>query len=88
VSTADETRLTSILAETQDESERIRRICLAVLSRNPTKDELASIREFLRRSVRQQVQSGRSPNAQVAVEESLRDLYWAYLNSSEFIVNH
>jgi len=88
VSSAGETRFRTILAGTPDESERIRRICLAVLSRPPTKDEVASIREFLRRSVRQQVQTGRAPNAKAAVEESLRDLYWAYLNSSEFVVNH
>ena len=88
VSGAEQTRLSAILAATPDESERIRQIMLATLSRYPTRDELNGIREFLRKSVRQQVQSGRVPNARAAVEESLKDVYWACLNSTEFIVNH
>jgi hypothetical protein len=87
VSTGGETRLASILSGTPDEAERIRQIALATLSRYPTREELAAIREFLRRSVRQQVQSGRVPHARAGVEESLRDLYWAYLNSAEFIAD-
>ncbi|MBL8851824.1 MAG: DUF1553 domain-containing protein [Planctomycetaceae bacterium] len=88
VSSADNTRLASILVETPDEVERIRKISLATLSRYPTRDEVDKIREFLRHSVRQQVQSGRVANAKQAIDESLRDVYWAYLNSAEFIVNH
>ena len=89
VSSADETRLASILSETPDEvGADPADLRWPTLSRYPTRDELAAIREFLRRSVRQQVQSGRVPNARAGVDESLRDLYWAYLNSAEFIVNH
>lgn len=88
VSTTGATRLAAILAATPDETERIRRISLATLSRYPTREELSGIRDFIRRSVRQQVQSGRAANARAAVDEALRDLYWAYLNSAEFSVNH
>lgn len=88
VSGAESTRLAEILRSTPDEAERIRRITLAVLSRHPTREELSAVRELVRRNVRQMVQSGRAPSARVAVEESLRDVFWAYLNSSEFIVNH
>lgn len=67
------------------EVEKIRQLSLAALSRYPTSEELASIRQTLRRQVRQRTES-RVP-AQVAVNEGFRDLYWAYLNSSEFAVN-
>lgn len=88
VSAAGETRLSEILNATPDESECIRRIMLATLSRYPSRDELNAIREFLRQSVRQQVQSGRVPDSRAAVRESLKDVYWACLNSAEFTVNH
>ena len=68
------------------EIERINQICLAALSRYPTRDELAGIRQMLRASVRQRSGTRNIP-PQVAYNEALRDVYWAYLNSSEFAVN-
>lgn len=66
--------------------EKIRELCLAALGRYPTSEELAHLRESVRRSIRSRTEQKYPP--QVAVAESLRDLYWAYLNSSEFVVNH
>jgi hypothetical protein len=67
------------------EVEKIRQLSLAALSRYPTSEELAAIRQALRSQVRQRTESNVPP--QVAVNEGLRDLYWAYLNSSEFAMN-
>lgn len=86
VSGAPGTYLGDVLGGPGDEVEKIRRLSLAVLSRYPTTDELEAIRGHMRTSVRIKTQAGMPPRA--AVNESLRDIFWAYLNSSEFIVNH
>jgi hypothetical protein len=66
------------------EAERIRQLSLAALSRYPSSEELARIRETLRRNIRRE----RELPPQLALAQGLRDIYWAYLNSSEFAVNH
>lgn len=86
VSGAPGTYLGDVLGGPGEEVEKIRRLSLAVLSRYPTADELEAIRGHIRTSVRIKTQAGMPPRA--AVNESLRDVFWAYLNSSEFIVNH
>ena len=53
-------------------AEKIRAICLATLSREPTRNELSTFRRLI----------GRSSN----VPDLLKDVYWAYLNSSEFVM--
>lgn len=68
------------------ESERIRQLCLAALSRAPSEDELNKIGDLVKRSIR--AKTDRNIPYQVALAESLKDVYWAYLNSSEFAVNH
>jgi len=68
------------------EGEKIRQLCLAALSRYPTDGELSAIRQALRRHVK--LRTDRDVPPQVAFNEGLRDVYWAYLNSSEFLVNH
>ncbi len=45
-----------------------------------------TIRTLLRNNVRVQTRRGIAPSA--ATNEALRDVFWAYLNSSEFVVNH
>ncbi len=67
------------------ENERIRQLSLAALSRYPSSAELAEIREMLHRTVKQRVD--RNVPVQVAFAEGFKDLYWAYLNSSEFVLN-
>lgn len=71
----------------RSETKRIEDLCLAALARYPTRQELESIRKMLRSQVRHQTTFHNIP-AQVAYHEALRDVYWAYLNSSEFSVNH
>lgn len=79
------TVLQQILARPVSDEEKIRLLSLAALSRYPTAEELSS----LRRLIRQQVQArSRDVPAPVALQESLRDLLWAYLNSTEFRSNH
>ncbi|MFV0444108.1 MAG: DUF1553 domain-containing protein, partial [Planctomycetaceae bacterium] len=78
------TVLQQILSRSVSDEEKVRLISLAVLSREPTPDEVSSLRRLLR----QQVQSRpRDVAAQVAMNEGLRDLMWAYLNSTEFRSN-
>ncbi|WP_437229119.1 DUF1553 domain-containing protein [Planctomicrobium sp. SH661] len=69
------------------EADRIRQLSLAALSRYPTNDELTQLRDLLRRTIRQRV-SEENLSPQLALAEGLKDVYWAYLNSSEFVVNH
>lgn len=86
VSGAPGTRLAEVLGGPGDEVDKIRRLSLAVLARYPSPEELDAIRGHIRTSVRLQTQAGVTPRA--AVNEALRDVFWAYLNSSEFMVNH
>jgi len=69
------------------EAEQIRQLSLAALSRYPSQDELNQLRDLLRRSIRQRVNEENLP-PQLALAEGLKDMYWAYLNSSEFSNNH
>ncbi|TWT59032.1 hypothetical protein KOR42_24210 [Thalassoglobus neptunius] len=69
----------------KSETDRINELCLAALSRYPTEPELEAIRKTLRNQIR--LRTSQNIPAKVAVGESLRDLYWAFLNSSEFSVN-
>lgn len=68
------------------DTERIRKISLAALSRYPSSTELHEVRDAFRRSVKYRVDRNVPP--QVAMAEAFKDVYWAYLNSSEFAVNH
>ena len=68
------------------EADRIRRLSLAALSRYPTPEELNTVRDALRRSIRHRTE--RNMPTQLALAEGLKDLYWAYLNSSEFAISH
>lgn len=78
--------LRNVLADRdKSETDRIRELSLAALARYPTKTELEAIRKVLRNQVRQRT-SANVPT-QVAYQEALRDVYWAYLNSSEFSIN-
>ncbi len=68
------------------ELSKIRALSLAALSRYPTPEETTAIRNVLRGLVKSQTEQNVPP--QLAVNEGLRDIYWAYLNSSEFAINH
>ena len=75
----------ALTGRSASQTKQIRELCLAALSREPTSDELTAIRTALRRHVKSQTEHGIP--ALKALESGLRDIYWAYLNSSEFTVN-
>jgi hypothetical protein len=84
LSGAQGTYLHEVLTERSSEAEKIRKLCLATLSRHPTPQEMAALRRLLReRSAPRGPQTG---NRQTA--ESLKDVFWAYLNSGEFVLIH
>ena len=77
------TSLYAVLSSPGSESEKVRRLCLTALSRQPTPRELSRLVELVRRYRK----DPRQP-AELALNEGLSDVLWAYLNSSEFAVNH
>lgn len=81
------TYLHEVLASDGAESDKIRRLCLAALARHPTQNELAAFRKLLReRLAAARGRPNRNPRA--ALARGLQDVFWAYLNSNEFITNH
>ncbi|MEX0704281.1 MAG: DUF1549 and DUF1553 domain-containing protein [Planctomycetales bacterium] len=75
------TFLHEVLAEPSSEAEKIRKLCLAALSRHPTPQELTAIRRLLR-------PDPRAADRRVAATKGYEDLFWALLNSSEFAHVH
>jgi hypothetical protein len=79
------TYLNDVLRSEASEVERIRRLCLAALSRDPTPREVASVRKLLRERL---VNHRGTPPAQIAATDAYQDVFWAFLNSNEFILIH
>jgi hypothetical protein len=73
-----------VITSRSTETQKIRMLFVAALSRYPTPQELASYRKLLREQVT--AARGNSRPVQVARAEGLQDLFWAFLNSSEFIL--
>ncbi|MBW3543081.1 MAG: DUF1549 and DUF1553 domain-containing protein [Planctomycetes bacterium] len=87
VATHQGTVLSDVLAdEAAAETEKVRRLCLAALSRYPTSRETEAVRRLLRQYAAAAAQSGR--NRREATAACLQDVFWAYLNSSEFRLVH
>jgi hypothetical protein len=90
------TYLGEVVRRRTDEKDKIRDLCLSVLSRPPTPSELASMRKLIRQDggrqdgVRQDGGqfASRGANRQAADAERYQDLMWALLNSSEFTSVH
>lgn len=80
------TFLGEVVRKRADDKEKIRELCLAVLSRPPTTSELTNMRKLVRQDTTQI--SSRGANRQVAEAEGYQDLLWALLNSNEFSVVH
>ena len=57
------------------DADAVRELCLCVLSRNPTDDELASLTDYLKQNTDRR-------------DEAIANLAWALLTSTEFVVNH
>ncbi len=65
---------------------RLERLWLSTLSRRPTDTELDRSRRLVQQSVRQQTVQGEP--IQLAQANTMGDVLWALLNSSEFSVNY
>ncbi len=78
------TYLEKVAHSKQSDDAKIEAVALATLSRKPTPQELAAVRKLIRDHVGQK----RGPEAQAATTAGLQDLFWAYLNSNEFILIH
>ncbi|MEX0718197.1 MAG: DUF1549 and DUF1553 domain-containing protein [Planctomycetaceae bacterium] len=76
------TFLSEVLAEPISETEKIRKLSLAALSRHPAPGELAAIRRLLRHDAREGDRRAPAP------AKNYEDLFWALLNSSEFVHVH
>lgn len=84
--TSPGTFLGDVVRSRTDEKQKIREMCLAVLSRPPTTSELAQMRKLVRQDSIQIAARGASrPHAET---EGYQDLFWALLNSNEFSVVH
>lgn len=70
-----------VVRSNRSEAEKIEAVAMAALSRRPSAGEIAAVRQLAR--------SGeRHPNFEQGFSSSLEDLFWAYLNSNEFILIH
>lgn len=83
---ADRGTLLGKVARSQaSEKEKIETIALAALSRFPDREESAAVRRLIRDSVSR---NARPAEQQLALRSGLQDLFWACLNSNEFILVH
>ena len=76
------TYFAAVLYGPGSETDKIRRLCVAALSRQPTPQELAAARKLLKL---RRAAANNNPRAAV---EALQDIFWAFLNSNEFILVH
>lgn len=70
-----------VLRSDGSEVEKIEAVAMAALSRQPSPNEIAAVRELARAGERHR-------NFENGFSTRLEDLFWAYLNSSEFILIH
>lgn len=77
--------LADVLRGRAGESARIQAIAMATLSRPPSKSELIAVRRMIAENVSQRPVG---IDAITARQNSMQDLFWAYLNSNEFILIH
>ena len=73
--------LGEIVRQRSSETEKIRSLCLATLSRAPSATETASMKKLLR-------QAAASRHAHDHPDQPYQDLFWALLNSNEFASVH
>ena len=71
----EDTVLKRIVASQQPTLEKVRQLFLASLARYPSDEELNQIKQL-------------SVEAKVTEQQFLQDIWWALLNSSEFILDH
>ena len=79
------TLLDRVVRSSKSENEKIETIALAALSRMPSRQESIAVRKLIRESAARSV----GPvDQQLAMRSGLQDLFWACLNSNEFILIH
>lgn len=84
VSPQQNTALDRLVQASLSDVEKFERVCLSVLSRQPTPSEIALFRKLTR-----PLRDIRNPRErEMLLASRLEDAVWAYLNSSEFIINH
>ena len=79
------TLLSKVARSSASENEKIETIALAALSRMPSRQESTAVRKLIRDSASL---SNRPADQQLAMRSGLQDLFWACLNSNEFILIH
>ncbi|WP_397568389.1 DUF1549 domain-containing protein [Schlesneria sp. T3-172] len=77
--------LGEVVRQRSSETEKIRSLCLATLSRLPEPNELSSMKKLLRDAA---TTAGKSANGAVSPAAAYQDLFWALLNSNEFASIH
>jgi len=73
-----------LISSNTSDQEKIRRLALSALTRYPTDREMTMIRKM----VAQNVANSRNGQQRERYAQSLQDIFWAYLNSSEFVLVH
>ncbi|MFT4554901.1 MAG: DUF1549 and DUF1553 domain-containing protein [Planctomycetales bacterium] len=79
------TLLGKVARSSASEKEKIETIALAALSRMPSRQESTAVRKLIRDSV---ATNAGPADQQLAMRSGLQDLFWACLNSNEFILIH
>jgi hypothetical protein len=79
------TLLSKVARSSASEKEKIETIALAALSRMPSRQESTAVRKLIRDSASR---SKVPADQQLAMRSGLQDLFWACLNSNEFILIH
>jgi hypothetical protein len=80
------TFLEEVVKRKADEKEKIRQLCLAVLSRQPSPSELAAMRKLIRDD--SSPRGSKNGSKSTTGAEGYQDLFWALLNSNEFALVH
>ncbi len=78
------TFLGELIRDERSETDKIRRLCVAALSRQPTAKELAAMQKIVREAgvAKNRPGTPRGPGA------GYQDLFWALLNANEFALVH
>ena len=80
------TVLHEIVTTGESDTGRIRKIALATVGRAPTDRELVVLTRLVQARVRWATHRGMTPRQGLRL--AMQDVYWAYLNSNEFVTNH
>ncbi|MFN0198275.1 MAG: DUF1549 domain-containing protein [Planctomycetaceae bacterium] len=77
------TYLSELVNDRMSEEQRLRLLCLSALSREPTDDEMKLWGKVLRDRL---TDPNAVQNQELAMAQGLQDVFWAYLNSNEFVI--